>query len=518
MSHSPRPTVHSPQPLARLGATFGWRWHGDPQDIVVTGVSLSTGDVHSGDLFVALPGRTQHGAHYVREALDRGAHAILTDPTGAGLIDPVDCPAPVAIHDDPRSQLGAVARDVYDPHRPLPPVFAVTGTNGKTSVVFFLDAICRQMGLVSGFSNTHERRIGTDAVKTPLTTPEAPELQALMAVAAERGVEVMALEASAQAIERHRLDGIIAQVAGFTNLSHDHLEDYGDLESYFQTKAKLFDHTMATRAVVSLDTEWGAKLVTQTDIPTVSVGPTGSQATWTYDVTQATLEGSVFELHGPSNHLVTSIRSIGAHMVSNAALAIVMLIEGGMDPDALAHAISTQRGGISRVIPGRLERVSTGSPVHVFVDAGRSPEAYRETLATIAAMTDGSLTVVCGTSGNRDRTKRATMGSIAAQYSQRVIVTDDDPRREDPAQIRDDILKGVRQVPGVDVEEIAEQERAIRSAVAGAQPGDCIVWIGPGSQSYRDVGGVRQAFSARHEAQRALLEAGWLTAPQEVAS
>jgi len=169
---------------------------------------------------------------------------------------------------------------VYDPGVPLPAVYAVTGTNGKTSVALYLEAIARQMGLSTALSTTHERRIVDDAFRTPLTTPEAPELQAMLAVAAERGVDVMALEASAQAIQRHRLDGLTATVAGFTNLSHDHFEDFGDLETYLGVKAQLFTPRHASRAVVSLETKWGIALADSLDIPLTTLGDASSGAEW----------------------------------------------------------------------------------------------------------------------------------------------------------------------------------------------------------------------------------------------
>ena len=506
----PRPTTHSPRPLGELGQMFSWRWHQPATGHAVTGVCLASSNVQPGDLFVALAGRSQHGATHAAEALANGAVAILTDAAGAQHLGPLDPTIPVAVVDNPRTQLGSLAAAIYAPGVALPPVLAVTGTNGKTSVTFFLDEIARSLGLVSGMSNTHERRIGQERVSTPLTTPEAPDLQALLALAAERGVQLMALEASAQAIERHRLEGIVAQVAGFTNLSHDHLEDYGDMDRYFSTKAQLFAPAMARRAVVSLETPWGERLAGQLDIPVVTIGRPDQAPTWSVEVISSGLEASVFRLSGPGGVIDSSVRALGEHMVRNAALAIVMLIEAGYSVEQLLEAIGVEAGGIRRVVPGRLEQVSGNSELVVCVDAGRSPDAYRQTLSSLRAQAPAQLIVVCGTSGNRDRTKRAEMGRIAAEYGDVVIVSDDDPRREDPAQIRADLLAGAREITKGTVEEIPSQEQAIRRAVQLAVPGDVIVWIGPGSQSYRDVGGVREPFSARIEAQRALAEAGYL--------
>ena len=514
----PRPSTHTPRSLRELGEQAKWSWLGDPGDAQATGVSLSSSAIEPGDIFVAVAGRSAHGATYVDQAIAAGAVAILTDPDGGMLLGTDPPIVPVAIGDNPRAALGSLARTLYDPGVALPPVLAVTGTNGKTSVVFYLDAIARAMGLTSALSNTHERRIGDQSVTTPLTTPEAPELQALLALAAERGVELMALEASAQAIERDRLDGLRVAVAGFTNLSHDHLEDFGDMDTYFRTKAALFSPRYSDTAVISLETPWGERLARETEIPAVTLGHREQDPTWVLDILERSVDGTSFRLTGPEGVIDTSIPSLGDHMVRNAALALVMVVEASYSLDAVSAAVGEQQGGIQRVVPGRIEKVSGQAPISVFVDAGRSPDAYQHTLSTVAEVTEGNLIVVCGTSGNRDRSKRAAMGEIAATIAAHVVVSDDDPRVEDPAQIRADVISGVTQVEGASFDEVPSQELAIRRAVAIAEPGDSIVWIGPGSQSYRDVGGQREPFSARHDAQLALVEAGYLDAAKPVAS
>lgn len=518
MSHaSPRPTTNTPKALTELADVFSWEWHQSPGGRRVSGVSLASDAVCAGDLFVALSGSTRHGAEFAQEAIAAGAAAVLTDPQGVALLGSLPVTVPVAIDPDPRAQLGPLSQRVYDPGVVLPDVFSVTGTNGKTSVVFFLDAIARALHVPSAFSNTHERRIGDESVKTPLTTPEAPELHALLALAAERGVSLMALEASAQAIQRQRLSGIISRVAGFTNLSHDHLEDYGDMEAYFETKRQLFHPTLSQQAVISLESEWGRKMLEGCGVPAVSIGRPDQHPTWSVEVSGSHGAETRFVLTGPQGTLSSSIRSVGDYMVRNAALALVMLIHAGYTVEALDEAVGLHRGGIGLIVPGRLEKVSGSSPVEVFVDAGRSPDAYQNTLETLASQATGKMIVICGTSGNRDRTKRSAMGEIAARFADFLIVADDDPRKEDPAQIRADIVEGVK---GTDTpyEEIPSQEEAIARAVHLAQPGDTVVWMGPGSQSYRDVGGVREPFSARAEAVLALQRSGYLESNQEVPS
>ena len=504
-----RPQRVTPKSLRTLADALNIAMVSGDESSTVSGVAISASAVLPGDLFVALPGRTHHGANFAQEAIVAGAAAILTDSEGVTLIE--HSSVPIATHPHPREILGRLAQKVYDPGIPLPSVLAVTGTNGKTSVAFYLEAILRQLGETTALSNSTERRVAGEVFNTPLTTPEANELQALLAIGAERGVAVMALEASAQAIERHRLDGIVAAVSGFTNLSHDHFEDYGDMDAYLAQKLPLFQPQMSQRAVISLESTWGARVVERCTVPHVTIAEAGqADATWSYQITGSDAEGEHFTLTGPQGSLSTSISALGKHMVRNAALAIAMIVESGVDFSRLA-AISEEHGGIEVVVPGRIERIGGGSAVAVFVDAGRSADAYTNTFSTLRERFSGRLIVVCGTSGDRDRTKRPIMGKIAAQMADHVIVTDDDPRREDPAQIRADLLEGARSVSGAHVREIPQPAEAIRSAVAEAQPGDAVVWMGPGSQHYREVGGTRMPFSAREEARQALEESGWLS-------
>lgn len=494
--------------LSSLAAQWGIELLDQEADPLVTGVSISASATMPGDVFVALPGRVHHGAQFAKDAVGLGAVAVLTDPAGRDMLGDLD--VAVGIHEVPRDILGRLSRSVYDPGVPLPKILSVTGTNGKTSVVFYLEAILRQVGETTALSNSTERRVAGEVFNTPLTTPEANELQALLAIGAQRGVSFMALEASAQAIERHRLDGIVSAVSGFTNLSHDHFEDYGGMDAYLEHKLPLFQPEMSQRAVVSLESEWGEKVVARASVPVVTISAEGSQqATWSYRIEDSSAFGETFEVSGPHGRVRTRISAIGEHMVRNAALAIAMISEAGIAWERFA-AIDVDHGGIDLVVPGRIERVSGDSEVAVFVDAGRSADAYAHTFESLRSRISGKLIVVGGTSGNRDRSKRPIMGEIAARSADVYIVTDDDPRKEDPAQIRADLIEGASVVPGAVVQEIAEPTEAIRFAISHAQAGDAVVWMGPGSQHYRDIGGERVPFSAREEARKALVEAGWL--------
>lgn len=503
-----RPRRGRPLAMSALASSLGVSRAGG--DVDVTGVAIHTDLVAPGDLFVAIAGERAHGIHYWSQARDRGAIAVLTDPAGANLLG--DAAIPLLIADDPRELLGRVARAVYDTGAgDLPALFAVTGTNGKTSSAFLLEALMRALGWRTALSTTAERLVAGTAYASTLTTPEAPDIHAMIALAREESVAGIALEVSAQALEKHRLDEIVVDVAGFTNLSHDHFEDFGGMERYLVAKAALFTPERARAGVVCVDGEWGERLCEIATIPVWTIAEhSGPPAEWTYRVLEEGDSASAFEVCGPGGECVRlSAPVIGSHMVANAALATVMLIRGGVTPEDIEAAVGPGTPGIPVFLPGRIERVSGLEGPAVFVDAGRSEDAYRQTLGTVRQRTAGTVVMVCGTSGNRDATKRPLMGKAAAELADIVIITDDDPRREDPSEIRRGLLEGARSVPGAEVHEVADPSAAIRFALSLVGPGDSVLWSGPGSQAYRDIAGVKQPYSARDEARAALREAGW---------
>lgn len=508
-----RPTLHSPVSLAHLATTLGLKYSGP--DVVISGVALHTAAVQPGDLFVALHGVNRHGVELWEDATARGATAIFTDEAGSVALR--GFPIPVLLADDPRALLGAVSREVYGTQSGHPAVFSVTGTNGKTSTAYLLEALMRGLGWRTALSTTAERRVNDVPYPSTLTTPEAPDIHAMLALAGETGVRGVAVEVSAQALAKKRLHGVLSEVAGFTNLSHDHFEDFGGMEPYFQAKAALFDPTMAVQCVICVDSEWGVKLAAQVTIPVTTVAAQSQgRGDWTYEVLDAGQHSTRWRVTSPTTEQAEFLAPlVGEHMVANATLAVVMLVQSGVTLTSISQAMGSGTPGIPVTIPGRIERVSGSSGPAVFVDAGRSADAYRHTLAAVRQLTSGKVVMVCGTSGNRDATKRPIMGKIAAQLADTVIITDDDPRREDPAAIRAGLLEGAHSVPGAEVHEVPDPTEAIRFAVSLATEGDSVLWSGPGSQSYRDIGGNKVPYSAKREAQRALTDAGWLSGLEE---
>jgi UDP-N-acetylmuramoyl-L-alanyl-D-glutamate--2,6-diaminopimelate ligase len=505
--------------LAGLVDDLKLELRGDADDVELTGISLSSRSVQPGDLFVGVPGKYGHGAAFASAAREAGAVAVFTDPAGAELA--AACGLPVLVTPDVRAALGAVAGWVHHSEINLATLFGVTGTNGKTSVVYLLFAILTQLGVTAGLTSTAERRIGAVSVTSSLTTPEATELHALLARMRESDVGGVGVEVSAQALSRHRVDGLVFDVAGFTNLSHDHLDDYASMESYFRAKLDLFQPDRSRRGVVTVDSEWGRRIAAEAGIPITTIvnrpyGPAvGDEepivADWSMTVIQAGAKHTEFAIDGPDGcHLQTRVPLLGWYMAANAALAIVLLVESGIDFTAIEEAL-TRDGGITAYVPGRAELISGERGPLVYIDYGHSPDAFLNTLAAIRASTTGRIIMVFGADGDRDKTKRAAMGAIAARGADAVVITDFHPRFEDPALIRATLMAAAKiAAPDGELYEVPDPATAFRRALSLAGAGDVVLYAGPGHEDYQEVAGVKIPYSAREDARIALQEAGWL--------
>ena len=503
---------------------------GNPAGIAITGATIATDNVRPGDLWVGLPGAHSHGASYARQAVDLGALAVLTDEAGFALLEEegsLSPDVPVLVRDDLRTHLGDVSRLVYGTDQPGgPKLLGVTGTNGKTSTVHMLRGILEHLSISSAISSTVERRLGDEHLVSGLTTPESPDLHALIALMREREIAVASLEVSAQAVTRHRVDGLRFDVVGFTNLSHDHLDDYGDMETYFREKAALFTPEHAARGVVSFESPWGARLVEAAKIPITTIGrvnvdaapnPPAATATatatttadWLITIGETTCAGTEFTLVSPDGHTFETRSPVpGEHMAYNMAVAIVMLVESGEDVATLASVLTRDTRLPS--IPGRIENIAGPGAPEVFVDFGHSADAFRLTLRAIRSLTPGRVFMVFGADGDRDATKRADMATEAVLGSDVLVVTDHHPRFEDPASIRRTLAQAALDArPDAELHVVSPPPRAIRLAVALARPGDAILWAGPGHQNYREIRGVKTRYSARDEARAALRDAGY---------
>lgn len=508
-----RPDHPRPTSLAAFADRFRLALHEDRAPVALTGITMDSRDVRPGDLYVGVPGDRFHGASFSADAVGRGAVAIVTD--AAGLVEATASGVPVLVTaGSPRLTVGGMAAWLYQTDRDAPPLFGMTGTNGKTSTAHFLDSILRQLGRSTGLSSTAERRIGSEVVASALTTPESPELHALIARMREAGVDAAIVEVSAHALTRHRVDGLVFDVVAFTNLSQDHLDDYASMDDYFAAKLSLFAPDHARRAVVSLDTPAGSTVAERATIPVTTISSTpGQVGDWTVTIDDEQPSFTAFTLsHTRHGSLSTRVPVIGRHMAANGGLAIAMLVESGI---ALADVDAALRrdGGITAHLPGRAVQVPVVEGPAVYVDSGHTPDAFAKTLEAVRHLTTGRVIMVAGANGDRDQLKRPEMGREAALGSDLLIITDHQPRSEDPALIRKAVLQGARDAkPGGDIREIAAPEEAIRAAVREATAADTILWAGLAEKEYREVAGVKVPFSVLDETRAALAEAGWSAA------
>ncbi|MEN9955409.1 MAG: hypothetical protein RLY34_216, partial [Actinomycetota bacterium] len=416
-----RPEQVAPLALTKFAGHFKLPLVGNASSVFMTGISMNTGDLRPGDLFVAMPGKKTHGANFAEKAIAQGAVAVVTDLAGHKIIG--DAGVPILLLENPRAHLGELAAFAYgNVAGNMPKLFATTGTNGKTSTSYLLEGILRQLGEVTGLTSTAERHIAGEVIVSRLTTPESPEMQALIARMREKGVTSVAIEVSAQALSQLRVDGLHFDVVGFTNLSHDHLDDYKDMQEYLEAKLPLFTKKRATRGVVCLDTKYGKAFVNQSEIPVTTItSELGVDADWHVAVTAETPKYTSFVLAGPDGITIRSrVPLLGAHMAANAGLAIVMLIEAGFSAEKISQAIEN---GISAYLPGRTELVTQGTGPNVYVDFGHSPDAFLNTLAAVRKVTEGKVIMLFGADGDRDASKRPAMARIAAEGSDILIVT-----------------------------------------------------------------------------------------------
>jgi UDP-N-acetylmuramoyl-L-alanyl-D-glutamate--2,6-diaminopimelate ligase len=437
-----------------------------------------------------------HGADYAAAAVAGGAVAVLTDPTGARRAALAG--VPLLVHPHPREVLGTLAALVHgDPTARLR-VLGVTGTSGKTTTAHLLEAGLAAAGRDTGLVGTVGTRIRGSRLPSALTTPEAPDLQALFAVMAEDGVTDVAMEVSSHALAMGRVAGTRFAVAAFTNLSQDHLDFHRDMEDYFETKATLFDGR-AEHAVVCVDDEWGRRLAART--PGAVTVSTGAPAAWRGVDVHIGPDGTQrFTAVGPDGAQVpVRLQLPGAFNVANAVVAMACLDAAGVPAAVAAEGFACVE------VPGRMQRIERGQPFLAIVDYAHKPGAVAALLDALRPQVPGRLIVVLGCGGDRDRGKRPMMGAAAAARAELLIVTDDNPRTEDPAQIRAEMLAGARAEPGAgELVEIGDRRAAIAAAVASAKPGDAVVVAGKGHETGQEVAGVKHPFDDAAEVAAAL--------------
>ena len=443
--------------------------------------------VPPGSLFCAVPGARHDGHDHAAGAAAAGAAALLVERW-------LDLGLPQLRVPSVRAAMGPAAALVHG--RPADDLLmlGVTGTNGKTTVVGLLEEVLARTGRGTGVIGTLGVRLHGASVPQPRTTPEATDLQRLLRGLRTRGADAVAMEVSSHGLALHRVDGVRFDVVGFTNLTRDHLDFHGDMATYLAAKARLFTPALAERGVVALDVPGADGILAAAGIPITTVG---TDAAADLRVLERTLDrdGGTAVLATPDGPLRLRTRLVGAHNLENVVLAAAMAVVAGLPGDAIAPA-------------GRLEPVAgpgDGAAPRVLVDYAHTPDAVARVVAVARDLTAGRVVVVLGAGGDRDREKRPGMGRAAAG-ADLVVVTDDNPRSEDPAAIRAAVRDGVG--PGPEVREVADRAEAIAAAVAAAGPDDVVLVLGKGHETGQERAGVVLPFDDRDVAARALAARG----------
>jgi UDP-N-acetylmuramoyl-L-alanyl-D-glutamate--2,6-diaminopimelate ligase len=466
----------------------------------VRGLTADSRRVQAGDCFVAVPGFKQDARRFVPEAVTRGAALVVTEGEPVAGVAVAQVLVPSA-----RRALARLA-DAYHGHPSAAlTLVGITGTNGKTTTSYLVDALLRARGFRTGILGTIQYVLGDEARPAGQTTPEALEIQAMLAEMRDRGIGGVAMEVSSHALALSRVDGVDFDVAVFTNLTQDHLDFHGTLDEYRRAKRRLFEQLAASpkprrTAVVSADDPAGAEMVRGLDVPVLTFG-LGAGARVRAVEHVSGLDGIRMTVETPRGRLTLASSLIGEHNVMNLLGAIGTGLALGLEPAAIAGAL-----GPVRTVPGRFEQVDAGQPFLVVVDYAHTPDALERVLATARKITPGRLGVVFGCGGDRDRTKRPIMGEIAARLADRAWVTSDNPRSERPEAILDEVVAGVRRVRGAETRYVAEADRraAIRGALAWAQAGDTVVIAGKGHETYQIVGAQTLPFDDRAVAREIL--------------
>ena len=448
----------------------------------VSGLAYSSDSVSPGTLFFCVRGFTADGHDFARNAVERGAAALVVErPLGLGV--------PEVVVPDVRAAMGpAAARFHGDPTSKLA-VVGITGTNGKTTTAFLVRQILEEAGMQTGLLGTVKQVVGGEEEPVERTTPEAIDVQATFRRMLDSGDRACAMEVSSHALELGRAAGIRFAAKVFTNLTQDHLDFHETMEAYYLAKRRLFDEPGP--AVVNLDDQYGRRLAEELG-DVVGFGVEARDAEFAASDVVFDVNGSRFTVRG------TGIRTRlpGLFNVQNALAAIAATAQLGVPLEMAARALA----GAPRV-PGRFEPVEEGQPFGVLVDYAHTPDSLENVLRAARELTEGRVHVVFGAGGDRDRGKRPLMGEVAARLADRVIVTSDNPRSEEPDAIVAEILAGAG--PGVESE--VDRRRAIGLAIAGAEPGDVVVIAGKGHEQGQEFeGGRKEPFDDVEVAREAL--------------
>ncbi len=467
-------------------------------DKVVTGIQLDSRRVLPGDLFLACAGHQHDGRAFIDEAISAGATAVFYEADESSVTAADSNTVPVVAVENLSQRLSALAGAFYGEASLQLPVLAVTGTNGKTSCTLIIQQLLNSLGKRCGLIGTLGAGVDGQLQAGLNTTPDALQIQRLLAQWYSDGVDVAAMEVSSHGIEQHRVDAVHFAAAVFTNLTRDHLDYHGSMAAYGAAKAKLFAAPGLPVAVLNFDDGFAIAQRDQLSVQTAAYSYSlrdSAADIWVDDICYDS-HGLSARLHSPWGELPLVSPLLGAFNLSNLLAAVGVLAALGYElPALLATAASLE------AVPGRMERIASAADVDVVIDYAHTPDALQNALQAMRLHTRGRLYCVFGCGGDRDRGKRPQMGAIAERFADEVLVTSDNPRGEDMAAIIEDIVAGMNSTPSCE----PDRRRAIAETVAAARAGDSILIAGKGHENYQQIADQRLPFSDFDEARKALL-------------
>lgn len=461
------------------------------QELRISGVAINAKLVQPGDLFIALKGEKTHGINFISEAIANGAIAVLSDQDTETAI-------PIFTSTNAKQLVGRISAWYYE--QPFSKLFAVgiTGTNGKTTSVNLLKQIWQLSGIKTGVIGTIGTEINQSQYSGIRTTPEASQLQSIAALMIQSNVTNLAMEVSSHALVQERLSGAHFRIAGFTNLTQDHLDFHKSMDNYFAAKSRLFNDELSDRSVINIDDAYGSKLFALNSKKAVSVSRINDSGDWHYKSIKSNETGFDVEIVSKTNQLITgSFPLLGEHNLDNLILAVTIAAESGLSPEEISLTIPKLES-----VAGRLEQINLAQDFNALVDYAHTPDAVERVLKSARAFSSGKIIAILGCGGDRDKGKRPLMGQALLNYSDVAIFTSDNPRSELPSQILNEMV-GANKVTGPS-RVIEDRREAIQYAVSIAQAGDSILLLGKGHEVGQEINGVLMPFDDRIELANAI--------------
>ena len=462
-------------------------------NIEINGICSDSRNIQQGDLFIAMPGESHHGIEFVDQAISRGALAVISDTTG---------------YESARRKIASIkignTQDLpvtltdwfYDFPTKKMMLFGITGTNGKTTTTFLLSEIFKYSGLKAGIIGTVAIDIVGEQSPARKTTPTGDEIVSILARMRESSVTHVAIEVSSHALSQNRVSGLHFESVGFTNLSQDHLDYHGNMESYFQAKRSLFTEKYAKKAFINIDNDYGRRLAGEIEISHKDFS-LRDRADWNLRILKESGLSKVIQISGSGDKVIDSESTlIGEFNFENLLLAVSIAIESGLDVGEVSRSIPKLMGA-----PGRLQLV-IDKPNHIYVDYAHTPDAVLRVLEAVRSVKAKRIIGVLGCGGDRDRTKRSAMGAALNSGCDLPIFTSDNPRSESPEKILDEMISGLKLKDGAEI--IIDRRSAIRRAIEIAKPGDLIIVLGKGHETGQEILGKLEPFDDRIEIMEAI--------------